>query len=86
MDILDTLREAVRDGRAPDAATRAALARVTDPAVLRQVLDTAKNPCTIGDLDAVFAAATVPLHTGRATIAWLLKYGVLAPAPPEADK
>ncbi|RJQ81246.1 HAD-IIIC family phosphatase [Pseudonocardiaceae bacterium YIM PH 21723] len=36
MNILDTVREAVRDGRVPDAATRAVLGQVTDPAVLRQ--------------------------------------------------
>jgi FkbH-like protein len=36
MELLDTLREAVRDGRAPDAEARAALAQVTDPAVLRR--------------------------------------------------
>jgi hypothetical protein len=51
--------------------------RVTDATVLQRVLDAAKDGCTIGSLDALFKAVNVPEHTGRATVAWLLKYGAL---------
>src|SRR5262249_50317084 len=55
--------------------------RSTDAAVIRNVLAAANRACEVPQLDAVFAKAGVPETIGRATIAWLLKYGLLVRVP-----
>lgn len=54
--------------------------RVADPQILRAIL--AAAPATIAHLDATFHGFGVPHGIGRATLAWMLKYGLLAPANP----
>src|SRR5262249_18467221 len=54
--------------------------RARDPSILANVLGTAANGCSIAEVDAVFRRAGVDHRTARATLAWLLKYGLLAGA------
>ncbi|MFO0796474.1 MAG: glycosyltransferase family 4 protein [Gemmataceae bacterium] len=75
---------------APDAAPRlaallampltnlAAASRCADPAALAALL--AAAPASVGDLARTLEARGVPAEAARATVAWLLKYGLLAPA------
>jgi glycosyltransferase involved in cell wall biosynthesis len=51
--------------------------RVADPALLASVLERAGSPCSISALDEVFRRAGVGGRAGRASLAWLLKYGLL---------
>jgi D-inositol-3-phosphate glycosyltransferase len=55
--------------------------RSTDAALIRTVLAAASRACEVTKLDAVFANAGIPETLGRATIAWLLKYGLLVRVP-----
>lgn len=55
--------------------------RCNDPAVLRRILDAAGQSRMLADLDALFQEAGVTDGLGRATVAWLLKYGLLEAAP-----
>lgn len=56
-------------------------ARTGDPLTLRAVLNAAKKPVAVRELDAVLRQAGVPRQTARATIAWMLKYGLLELVP-----
>ena len=62
--------------------------RSADPEVLRSVLAAAASPRTLAELDGVLAGAGVRRVPGRATLAWMLKYGLLRPASdlPGADR
>ncbi len=51
--------------------------RVRDAAVLREVLAMAGQACLLAQLDRVLEQAGANLVTSRATVAWLLKYGLL---------
>ena len=51
--------------------------RCDDPGVLRMILAAAGKPRAIAELDDVFGQAGVGLQAGRATLAWMLKYGLL---------
>jgi glycosyltransferase involved in cell wall biosynthesis len=51
--------------------------RVADPATLEALLAHAAVPRPIADLDAVLARAGASPRAARATVAWLLKYGLL---------
>ena len=53
--------------------------RVTDTAALRELLGFAAEGRRLDAFDGHFADRGVAPTTGRATIAWLLKYGLLAP-------
>ena len=55
--------------------------RSTDAAVIRNVLAAASRACELPKLDAVLAEAGISHTLGRATIAWLLKYGLLVRVP-----
>jgi glycosyltransferase involved in cell wall biosynthesis len=55
--------------------------RSADPTVLRAVLSAAATPTTVGDLDGVLGRSGVPHVAGRATLVWLLKYGLLRVVP-----
>jgi glycosyltransferase involved in cell wall biosynthesis len=59
--------------------------RVVNSTVLRAVLDAAAEPCPLAELDGVLSQAQVSHGAGRATIAWMMKYGLLRrtrrPAP-----
>jgi glycosyltransferase involved in cell wall biosynthesis len=57
--------------------THAADRRAGDPATLRSVLSAASRHCTVADLDTMFFYAGTTHGAGRATIAWMLKYGLL---------
>ena len=50
-------------------------------AVIRNVLAAASRACELPKLDAVFAKTGISQSLGRATIAWLLKYGLLVRVP-----
>lgn len=54
--------------------------RVVDARLLQAVLAACAGPVAVKDLDRFFAAAKVGRVHGRATLAWLLKYGLLRPA------
>jgi hypothetical protein len=56
--------------------------RATDPVVLRSVLNAAAAPVTIRALDGVLREAGVGRQQARATVAWMLKYGLLASVDP----
>jgi glycosyltransferase involved in cell wall biosynthesis len=60
--------------------SHAADRRVTDAAVLVALLARAAVPRPLADLDGVLARAGASPRAARATIAWLLKYGLLRPA------
>jgi hypothetical protein len=45
--------------------------------VLAAVLDRAAEPATLGELDQLFAERGVEHGAGRATLGWMLKYGLL---------
>jgi glycosyltransferase involved in cell wall biosynthesis len=49
--------------------------RVQDRSILTKALHTA--PCSIDDLDGLWARSGIELEIGRATLAWLLKYDLL---------
>lgn len=51
--------------------------RVQDEATLQVVLAAASSPRTLNDLEAVLANRGVAHGPARATLAWLLKYGLL---------
>ena len=51
--------------------------RCLDIVLLRAVLDAAAGGCPSGVLDRVFAKAGVGVGPARATLAWLVKYGLL---------
>jgi hypothetical protein len=53
--------------------------RVADGAGLRAVLAGAASPCSMRELDAVLSSLGFSYGRGRATVAWLLKYGLLRP-------
>jgi hypothetical protein len=55
--------------------------RSADPTVLRAVLAAAASPASIAGLDGVLGRLGVPHVTGRATLAWMLKYGLLRLEP-----
>ncbi|HTK76997.1 MAG TPA: glycosyltransferase family 4 protein [Gemmataceae bacterium] len=55
--------------------------RSTDATLIRNVLAAASKACEMPKLDAVFAKAGIPATIGRATIAWMLKYGLLVRVP-----
>jgi glycosyltransferase involved in cell wall biosynthesis len=54
--------------------------RLRDPSILANLIMTAARGCSIADLDEVYRRAGIDHRTGRATLAWLLKYGLLAAA------
>jgi glycosyltransferase involved in cell wall biosynthesis len=51
--------------------------RVTDESQLRALLAEAASPRPLAELDAVFQGQGISPVRGRATVAWLLKYGLL---------
>jgi glycosyltransferase involved in cell wall biosynthesis len=51
--------------------------RLANACSLRIVLDAAKRPCALSELDAVLRKHGIKPGHGRATVAWLLKYGLL---------
>jgi hypothetical protein len=51
--------------------------RSNNPKVLGEVLDAAESPRTLGDLVKILEKAGVSPLRARATLAWLLKYGLL---------
>jgi glycosyltransferase involved in cell wall biosynthesis len=51
--------------------------RVADADSLRILLETAKRPAALSELDAVLRSRGISFGRGRATVAWLLKYGLL---------
>jgi glycosyltransferase involved in cell wall biosynthesis len=53
--------------------------RLSDPATLREALDYARTPCSIGQLDEFLDASDTSGSRSRATTAWMLKYGLLHP-------
>jgi glycosyltransferase involved in cell wall biosynthesis len=57
--------------------------RVQDPSILTKALETA--PCSIDDLDRLWAESGVEPEIGRATLAWLLKYDLLRPVTDPAS-
>lgn len=57
--------------------------RVTDPELLRTLLAAAAAPRRVQDLDEIMARAGIARRAGRATLAWLLKYGLLRCNPQE---
>ncbi len=67
---LETILTAPLTSYAPEGRCR-------DAATLRAVLAAAAAPCPLAELDRVFAGAGVEFGVGRATLGWLLKYGLL---------
>jgi glycosyltransferase involved in cell wall biosynthesis len=61
--------------------------RTSDATTIRRVLTAAAAPCSLSQLDEVFGQAGVGPTAARATVAWMLKYGLLSlalrPAPAE---
>jgi glycosyltransferase involved in cell wall biosynthesis len=51
--------------------------RVQDEATLHAVLEEAASPRRLGDLVGLLRAGGITLGSARATLAWMLKYGVL---------
>jgi len=51
--------------------------RLGDEAALRAVLAAAATPRTVGELDACLRGRGASYRAGRATLAWMLKYGLL---------
>src|SRR5262249_52993463 len=51
--------------------------RARDPSLLKNILTVATPECSIAALDQAFERAGVDHGTRRATLAWLLKYGLL---------
>jgi glycosyltransferase involved in cell wall biosynthesis len=51
--------------------------RLADADSLHIILETANRPCALSDLDVVLSSWGISLARGRATVAWLLKYGLL---------
>jgi glycosyltransferase involved in cell wall biosynthesis len=54
-----------------------ATGRTTDATIIRTILIAAATPCLLGQLDALFRQAGVGHSAGRATLGWMLKYGLL---------
>jgi glycosyltransferase involved in cell wall biosynthesis len=54
--------------------------RVGEEAVLRALLDEARSPRTLAEMDAALHRLGVGHGAGRATLAWMLKYGLLRTA------
>jgi hypothetical protein len=54
--------------------------RVGDEAVLRALLEETRSPRTLAELDAMLRRLDVGHGAGRATVAWMLKYGLLRTA------
>ncbi|HJT78307.1 MAG TPA: glycosyltransferase family 4 protein, partial [Gemmataceae bacterium] len=61
--------------------------RLGDEAALRAVLAAASTPRTVGELDACLGGRGALFGAARATLAWMLKYGLLRriPAPTATD-
>jgi hypothetical protein len=57
--------------------THAADRRAGDAATLRSVLSATNTPRSIADLDTLLFHAGTTHTAGRATLAWMLKYGLL---------
>jgi hypothetical protein len=57
--------------------SHAAERRVRDATLLQRVLAEAAAPRTLAELDEVLQKAGAGGETGRATLGWLLKYGLL---------
>jgi glycosyltransferase involved in cell wall biosynthesis len=55
--------------------------RVAHADVLRTILETSMRPTAISELDAVWSKRGISQPRGRATVAWLLKYGLLRLCP-----
>ena len=55
----------------------AAARRTANLDVLRKVLQAAAASCPVAQLDEVFRQAGADPATGRATLAWMVKYGLL---------
>jgi glycosyltransferase involved in cell wall biosynthesis len=51
--------------------------RVGDEAVLRTLLREARSPRTLAEMDAIMRGLDIGHGAGRATVAWMLKYGFL---------
>lgn len=51
--------------------------RVADADSLRSILKAATRPTALSELDALWSTRGISLSRGRATVAWLLKYGLL---------
>ena len=58
----------------------AAERRCRDAGAVAEVLRAAAGPRTVGELAAVLGRAGADPEAARATVAWLLKYGLLVPA------
>jgi glycosyltransferase involved in cell wall biosynthesis len=56
--------------------------RVRDPSVLADVIAAAAYGCTVAGLDEFFRRVGGKARAGRATLAWLLKYGLLSAVEP----
>jgi hypothetical protein len=56
--------------------------RVMDEKALRSLLAAATRPRTLGELEEVLRGQGVARGQARATLAWLLKYGLLRTAVP----
>jgi hypothetical protein len=54
--------------------------RVFDEAVLRALLGEARSPRTLAELDVLLCRLDVGQGVWRATVAWMLKYGLLRTA------
>jgi glycosyltransferase involved in cell wall biosynthesis len=63
-------------------ATHVAERRCTDRSTLVALLKMAEKTASIGELAALLQSAGTLPEAARATIAWLLKYGLLATEPP----
>ena len=63
------------------AVTSYGHSRSRDPFVVRNLLDAARSPQTIRQLDRVARQAGLNYQTGRATLAWMLKYSLLEMMP-----
>ncbi len=58
--------------------SHAGVNRCEDVAALRSALDAATSGCPLSDLDALFQGRGVAMQQARASVAWLLKHGLLA--------
>jgi hypothetical protein len=58
--------------------------RCRDPRAVADALRAASEPRSVGELAAALERAGASAEAARATLAWLLKYGLLAPARVEA--
>ncbi len=56
--------------------------RTSDPVIIRAIMTATEQPRTFRDLDELFQKHQVNYQIARATIAWMLKYGLLRLAAP----